>query len=101
LWCRGRDSNPHGGCPPENFKSFDYSEKVFVLLALFPTNVKVCKYSKIANNIAHLQLCRSEAFSPHIYLRGAHSRGLTPRTLRATVAADHPAPDSMSTLFLN
>ena len=19
--CRGRDSNPHGGCPPENFKS--------------------------------------------------------------------------------
>ena len=22
--CRGRDSNPHGGCPPENFKSFRF-----------------------------------------------------------------------------
>jgi hypothetical protein len=41
-------------------------------LALFQTNVKVCKflckYSKIANNIAHLPLRRSEAFSPHIYI---------------------------------
>ena len=42
--CGGRDSNPHGGCPPENFKSFDYSEKPFVLLAIFPSNVKVCKF---------------------------------------------------------
>src|SRR5208282_4767630 len=24
-WCRGRDSNPHGGCPPENFKSSAYA----------------------------------------------------------------------------
>src|SRR5208282_4613663 len=24
-WCRGRDSNPHGGCPPENFKSYAYA----------------------------------------------------------------------------
>jgi hypothetical protein len=21
IWCRGRDSNPHGGYPPEDFKS--------------------------------------------------------------------------------
>ena len=23
--CRGRDSNPHGGCPPENFKSLKFT----------------------------------------------------------------------------
>jgi len=28
----------------EGFKSFDYNEKDFVLLALFPSNVKVCKF---------------------------------------------------------
>jgi len=34
LFCRGRDSNPHGGCPPENFKSlrFDHNHaKSFIL----------------------------------------------------------------------
>jgi hypothetical protein len=65
--CRGRDSNPHGTFAPEDFKSFDYSEKVFGLLALFRSNVKVCKFmckcSKKLNNIGHLQLCRSEGFS--------------------------------------
>ncbi len=27
-----------------DFKSFDYTEKLFVLLALFPSNVKMCKF---------------------------------------------------------
>ncbi len=65
--CRGRDSNPHGTFAPEDFKSFHYNEKVLVLLALFPTNVKVCKflckYWRKPNNIGYLQLCRSEGFS--------------------------------------
>ena len=42
--CRGRGSNPHGAFAPEDFKSFDYDEKLFVLLAFFPTNVKVCHF---------------------------------------------------------
>jgi hypothetical protein len=42
--CRERDSNPHGAFAPEDFKSCDYTEKLFVLLALFPSNVKVCKF---------------------------------------------------------
>jgi hypothetical protein len=42
--CRGRDSNPHGAFAPEDFKSFDYREKLFVLLAFVPSNVKVCKF---------------------------------------------------------
>jgi hypothetical protein len=28
--CRGRDSNPHGGCPPENFKSSAYATSPLV-----------------------------------------------------------------------
>ena len=40
----GGGSNPHGAFAPEDFKSFDYSEKAFVLLALFQSNVKVCKF---------------------------------------------------------
>ncbi len=42
--CRGRDSNPHGAFASEDFKSFDYSEKLAVSLALFPSNVKLCKF---------------------------------------------------------
>jgi hypothetical protein len=40
----GAGSNPHGAFAPEDFKSFDYNEKLFVLLALFRANVKVCKF---------------------------------------------------------
>ena len=64
--CRGRDSNPHGTFVPEDFKSFEYNEKAFVLLAFFASNVKVCKFlckcSRKPDNIGRLQLCRSEGF---------------------------------------
>jgi hypothetical protein len=37
-WCRGRDSNPHGACAPENFKSlkFDsnHAERLVFLLSI-------------------------------------------------------------------
>ena len=32
---------PHGAFARENFKSFVYTEKLFDLLGLFPSNVKV------------------------------------------------------------
>ena len=55
IQCRGRGSNPHGAFAPEDFKSFDYDEKLFVLLALFRPNVKVCnfmcKFCKTASKI--------------------------------------------------
>ena len=42
--CRGRDSNPHGAFASEDFKSFNYNEKLFCLLILFPSGVKMCKF---------------------------------------------------------
>src|SRR5208337_4894285 len=52
IQCRGRGSNPHGAFAPEDFKSFDYDEKLFVLLALFRPNVKVCGVDPVSWTVA-------------------------------------------------
>ena len=43
IECPGWDLNPHGGCPPKDFKSLILTSKPLEIRCLQITNVKVCK----------------------------------------------------------
>src|SRR5271169_5987808 len=79
--CRGRDSNPHGGCPPEDFKSSVSTTSTTPALA--PTAACViyaCRYAQAIvpeNPPARLCPCRTAGMQRGWYpFHGADSRKL-------------------------